>query len=86
MLKMTKFLFTVSKKPNSDFVSLFTTSKNIGLIIIIIKNYYLGLLLLFALLLIFQKDFKLLNHHSWRCKENLKYQRNEGSPGNNSEK
>ena len=31
-----------------------------------------------------EKDFEVLNCHSWRCKEKLKHQRNESNQGNNS--
>ena len=40
---------------------------------------------LYLLFVVFaKKDFEVLNHRSWRCKEKLKHQRNEGNHDNNS--
>ena len=40
---------------------------------------------LYLLFVVFaKKDFEVLNHRSWRCKEKLKHQRNEGNHDNDS--
>ena len=44
----------------------------------------IGILAVLVICSFCKKDFEALNHHSWRCKEKLKHQRNEGGHGNDS--
>ena len=46
------------------------------------KVTIIGLLVVFVIYSFCKNDFEVLNRHSWRCKEKLKHQRNEGNHGN----
>ena len=55
-----------------------------GIRIAINKVTIIGILAVFVICSFCKKDFKVLNRHSWRCKEKLTHQRNEGNYGNDS--
>ena len=46
------------------------------------KDTIIGLQIVFVICSFCKNDFEVLNRHSWRCKEKLKHQRNEGNHGN----
>ena len=46
------------------------------------KVTIISLLAVFVICSFYQKDFEALNHHTWRCEEKLKHQRNDGKHGN----
>ena len=48
------------------------------------KVTIIDIMAVFVIYSFWKKDFKVLNRHSWRCKEKLKRERNEGNHGNDS--
>ena len=48
------------------------------------KITIIGILAVFVICSFCKNNFEALNRHSWRCKEKLKHQRNEGNHGNES--
>ena len=55
-----------------------------GIWIAMNKVTIIGILTVFIICSFYQKEFEVLNRHSWRCKEKLKHQSNKGNYGNNS--